>query len=61
MLLNLSQLPPTQQIYELQEFAGSITSVAEILMQIKEDLQVSSFLDIPIKLNSVLKYTGQKN
>lgn len=38
----------------LHEFLGSITEIADILLKIKEELNESSFPDIPQRLNSIL-------
>lgn len=54
-------LLPTQQLYELDEFSGSIPAIAQMLFRIKEEPNASSFLDIPEKLNNVLEYIKSKS
>lgn len=56
-----NKLPlPTQQLSDLHEFFRSILTIAQILMQIIYELQVSSFFEITTNLNNVLEHIQSK-
>lgn len=46
--------PPTHHLYELYEFPGYNPAKAEIILKMKEKLNLSYFQDIPHNSNSVL-------
>lgn len=53
--------PPIQKLDELHEFASSISLIAEIHTNIKKELQICPFGEIPTQLNSVLTNIKTKN
>lgn len=50
-----------EKLYELREFTSNITTIGEIIMKIKKELQINCFNKIPFKLTRVLGHISAKN